>query len=638
MYSSVEQTGQPDPTSPLVLHVEGDEQYVDLFAERVSDDLGAEVRSATTVADANAALDECDPDCVVSNSELPDGDGIAFLAELATNTDAARFLLTEETDESVIDAAVDAEVDGYFAKCDAGLFQRLVAAMDAAIDRSCTEIPLRRRAQLLESLTSTLPGVVYRRTIGDWRVTYLGEGLAELSGYDIDTFVDGDREWLADVVHPDDVNRLRSVAADALDVGEQFRETYRISRADGEERVVREHGTGVFEDDELVAVEGYIRDVTEERERRERLANHRDTVRTLHEAAVRIQTSETRQEVFEALVETAEEVLGFGICCVNRAEDDSLPIAALSTEAPPDGYSPVSADEGLVGKAYTEGRAIVTPDIGAVDDANPQGPYASGLTVPIGRYGVFQAVSEQRDAFGQEDLDLVQVLVDHCLTTVDGIEREKTLHEREQELRRQNERLEQFAGVVSHDLRNPLSVARGWTELLDADPENLARIQSAHDRMEAIIEDVLTLAREGDPVTETETSRLEIAVERAWDVVETESATLSVDSDVTLDVDSDRFGRLLENLFSNAVEHTGTDVTVTVGRTDTGFYVADDGPGIPPEDRERVFESGVTTADSGTGFGLAIVATVAEAHGWTVEATESADGGARFEFDVEEPA
>ena len=62
---------------------------------------------------------------------------------------------------------------------------------------------------------------------------------------------------------------------------------------------------------------------------------------------------------------------------------------------------------------------------------------------------------------------------------------------------------------------------------------------------------------------------------------------------------------------------------------DGGFAVADDGPGIPADDRDRVFESGYTTGD-GTGLGLAIVKTIAEAHGWTVSVTESDAGGARF--------
>ncbi|MFB6137562.1 MAG: ATP-binding protein [Halobacteriaceae archaeon] len=220
------------------------------------------------------------------------------------------------------------------------------------------------------------------------------------------------------------------------------------------------------------------------------------------------------------------------------------------------------------------------------------------------------------------------------LTLTDVTERE----EYRRALERQNQRLERFASVVSHDLRNPLNVAAGRVELLreerDSEDENLVAVATALDRMEALVEDLLAIAREGRPVTGTTPCSLGSVAERAWAVVETGDAGLTVDADATVDADPDRLQQLLENLFRNAVEHGGPDVTVGVGPLPEteGFYVEDDGPGIPAERREDVFESGYTTEDGGTGLGLSIVREVAEAHGWGIGLTESADGGARFEF------
>jgi signal transduction histidine kinase len=232
-------------------------------------------------------------------------------------------------------------------------------------------------------------------------------------------------------------------------------------------------------------------------------------------------------------------------------------------------------------------------------------------------------------------------------------------------LERRGERLEQVGSVLAHDIRNPLAIATGYVDraIETGDVDDLGPAPAALDRIDRLIEDVLSLAREGpeslDPV------RLDLAAtaRAAWSSVDTGDATLvPPDEPLRIEADESRLRELLENLFRNSVEHGCTDsrpqaddavehattgdspraddaperdtdaLTVTVGALEDGFYVADDGPGIPEADRERIFERGYTTADDGTGFGLAIVATVADLHGWTVAVTESDDGGARFEF------
>ncbi len=246
--------------------------------------------------------------------------------------------------------------------------------------------------------------------------------------------------------------------------------------------------------------------------------------------------------------------------------------------------------------------------------------------------------------------------------------------QREQELERANEQLEEFASVISHDLRNPLNVAQGRLELArepgaDADP-HLETVGESLERMEAIIDDVLTLAREGRSIGETEPVSLGGTARAGWGHVETGQARLVVADDVTIEADRDRLLQLFENLFRNAVEHAAPDDTgtprtrtetdggdghaltddpggdrtsdgdgddssqlvVTVG-FDGRLYVEDNGRGIPESEREEVLDPGYSTRRGGTGFGLSIVTRIAEAHGWEVEITSSSEGGARFEFD-----
>ncbi|WP_207591238.1 ATP-binding protein [Halomontanus rarus] len=211
-------------------------------------------------------------------------------------------------------------------------------------------------------------------------------------------------------------------------------------------------------------------------------------------------------------------------------------------------------------------------------------------------------------------------------------------HKRESERRRQ--RLEEFASVVAHDLRNPLNVARGYVELARQtdDVDRLEHAEDSLERMQRLIDDVLLLARQGNAALTVTPVSLRSTLEEAWTRVSSDEATLHVADDVRLEADRDRLLQLVENVFRNAVDHGGETVTVTVEAltdddgTAVGFALEDDGPGIDPDEWETVFDSGYTTSENGTGFGLAIVEQIAEAHGWEIGVGEGADGGARFEI------
>ena len=239
----------------------------------------------------------------------------------------------------------------------------------------------------------------------------------------------------------------------------------------------------------------------------------------------------------------------------------------------------------------------------------------------------------------------------------------------QQELQRQRDRLDEFAGVASHDLRNPLSVAEGHLELAMAECESphLESVASAHDRMRTLIDDLLTLARDGRSVDDPEQVSLSAVVDSCRSTVDMEDATLVVDTDRTVHADEMRLKQLFENLLRNAVEHGSTSSQNAMGSDDAvdhgatspdshardgtaanggpaltigdidepgrqGFYVEDDGAGIAPEERDAVLEAGYTTAEDGTGFGLAIVRQVVDAHGWELTITDGERGGARFEI------
>ncbi|MUV90280.1 PAS domain-containing protein [Halapricum sp. CBA1109] len=382
-------------------------------------------------------------------------------------------------------------------------------------------------------------------------------------------------------------------------------------------------------DGEVSSILAVLEDITEQKRLESKL-------RALQETAQRLSRAESVEEVGDIAVEATVEVLGFELTGVWEYADQTdtlVPLAASEAARDAVGELPrLEPGESRAWSAFEATELRIHEDIHA--EVGPDGSaerIENGLFVPLGEFGVVGVGTPTEQAFSDTDVDLFRILG----TTVEAAFARAN---REAELQRQNERLDEFASVVAHDLRNPLSVATGFLEIVgeNEDIEYLDRIESAHDRMERLIDDLLTLARGETTVTAAEAIDLESVATEAWGYVDTDEATLAVEETIpTVPGDGSRLVQLFENLFRNAIEHGSRDAAVTVGGLggdDDGFYVEDDGDGIPPAKRETVFDHGVTSNQNGTGFGLSIVADIARAHGWSVHVTDGADGGARFEF------
>lgn len=257
---------------------------------------------------------------------------------------------------------------------------------------------------------------------------------------------------------------------------------------------------------------------------------------------------------------------------------------------------------------------------------------SSGLFAPS--YTFYQNGSLHEYAVDVSTLRVSGAIRGYALTVRDVTERRQQVRD----LRQQTAQLERFAGTLSHDLRNPLTVAQGWIDVTSETGEltHLEKSRTALDRIGQIIQDLLTLTREGRAIDAGELTRIRLVwlLKSAWEMTETKDATLELgpDTDVVVYADETRLRNVFENIVRNALEHGGDDVTVTLGRQSDGFYLEDDGPGIPPAERERVFDYEYTTAETGTGLGLAIVDSIASAHGWSVAVADGSTGGTRIVF------
>jgi PAS domain S-box-containing protein len=212
--------------------------------------------------------------------------------------------------------------------------------------------------------------------------------------------------------------------------------------------------------------------------------------------------------------------------------------------------------------------------------------------------------------------------------------------QREAQLQQHTQRLEEYSRLLAHDLRNPLAVAKARVDVLDAteelDNDHLDSLSDSLDRMEELIADALDYAQNTGSLTEEDMTTVSLGevVATSWDNVATDDATVTVESTTPITALQTRLEQVFENLFRNAIDHAGEDVTIWCGALpeDAGFYIEDNGPGIPADDRDDVFSIGYSSATDGTGYGLATVSRIVTDHGWDISITDGRTGGARFEI------
>ncbi|WP_430504994.1 GAF domain-containing protein [Haloparvum sp. PAK95] len=368
----------------------------------------------------------------------------------------------------------------------------------------------------------------------------------------------------------------------------------------------------------------------------------------LHETGRELMQADSTEEIAERVAAASGAILGFPITVVRYHDEETnrlVPVATTDEVTDLLGPRPAFGPEetSTTWEAYQEGSPVIYDDVDDVDHAaDPETPLRSFMIVPIGEHGTVSFGTTAPGSFDDNDVFLARLLGTTTELALSRLKHEQELVRQRDELDRQNERLDQFASTLSHDLRNPLNVAMGQLDLArgERDSEHLDAVARAHERMESLIEDVLSLARAETELAELESVDLAVLTEGCWQTVESGSAELRVETDLVVRADDARLRQLMENLLRNSVEHgAGSspssgdgEVTITVGDLEDGFYVEDDGPGIPADEREAIFESGYSSTTGGSGLGLNIVKQVAEAHGWEVTVTDGTDGGARFEF------
>lgn len=633
-----------------VLHVDDEPDVAELAAEFLErEDDRIDVSTETCVGDGLDRLAENGFDCIVSDYQMPEMDGLEFLdAVRESHPDLPFILYTGQGSEDVASNALTAGATDYLQKgTGTEQYELLANRIKNAVESNRNK----ERAAYLERIRTIVRDVNQALVRAQSRQEIETRMCEIISAYEPVHFV------VFSGVDPE-TNRVEPRTWAGTDAGEAYLDAVDISVGERTEKPATPHERAIHER-EVAASSDIVEDVAFDpwREEVNRSGFHALTVVPIeYETDLygllalyggHVQPFEDVRDLLEELggdiahaiyaIETQRELKGSEARYRNLAETASDAILRIDETSTITYANPAAEQlfgytrDELYGKSLTE----LMPD--RFRDQHQEG---------IERY--LRTGERQLDWAGVElpgqhkDGSEVPLSVtfgefeqgDRRVFT--GILRDVTKRaEQEAEIQRQIAYLEEFAGTIAHDLRNPLNVTIGRLELVkeERDSDHLEVAISALDRMDDLVGDLLTLAKQNQAVDETEAISVASVVDTARHSVDSDTVTVEASSDLGMIVGHRSSVRtLIENLFRNAVEHGDSDVMIRVEMLDDGFAVEDDGPGISEDVREAVFEPGYTTKDDGTGYGLNIVKKIVDAHGWEIAVTSGVDGGARFEI------
>ncbi|WP_408956890.1 PAS domain S-box protein [Natrinema sp. 74] len=710
-----------DSEETTVLFVAEDPTAASGLSTVLNEDVGeGSVETATSVGDGLDRLAVTNVDCLVSEYDLPDRNGLTFLETVReTHGDLPFILYTADADDAIVREVIAADVTDYVPRGSRSdrpelLAERVSAIVDRHRTRDANETRDDRFRTLLEQPTERLAVLDE-----DGGCQFATPGMKRLLG---DEFDPPRGACLFAAIHPDDRDRARSLIDRATETsGAVIEGEYRHRREDGSYQWVESAVTNPPEIDGIVVSST---DITARKQCERDLEWERDQFTALFENLQNPvvygeidDTGPTVDQVNRAFEETfgydAGEIVGENLDDLIVPETHRREAARINKEILENGRAHTEVTRRtadgpqefvlnvvlLSSEDGTQNGYAIYTDISEHKERERELRETTRQLQAV--LNTVSAIILMKDATGQfllmndtcrerlgletepvvgmTDKDILpddiaaeyqtddqRVLdtgepleVEEEIPTVNGrrtyltrknpifddngdpyavcaVSTDITEHkEREAELERKNERLDEFTSIVSHDLRNPLNIAQSYLELARSECTNphLEDVAVALERIHQIVERTLTLARDGRTIGETVSVDLQTLATDCWDGVDTASATLRVAEPPTVTADPQRLRHLFENLFRNAVEHGGTDVTVRVGALEDGFYVEDDGYGFPGDGDGSRLQPAHSMGGSETGLGLAIVKRIADAHGWDVRATTSADGGARIEID-----
>lgn len=446
----------------------------------------------------------------------------------------------------------------------------------------------------------------------------LGYTKDELKNMNITKDLDKDKE--AEKKHQNRVKKLKN--------GETLKFKSKLQRKDGSIIPVETEVSPIFLDNKLI-IGSIERNISELEKTKRKLKKQSKKMEELHDVTAKMETVETKKKACKLAVKAAEEILDFEVCDIDLIENNILVPKAV-TENTEGGEKRSIEEESIGTKTYKKNRSFLIDDIRASEIAQPvKDEFRSAISVPIGDYGIFQAISTNVDEYDEKDLEMAELLASHvneALERINAKEREEFLH-----------------SLLRHDVRNKAQLVQGYHQLIkdyelpSEVKDLLKKAETAMDNGMEIIDKVSNLKKAQKEETKPVNITLIIqeAINKTKDLAEKKDIDIKVDYPEVIEV---RGGALLNQVFTNIIENaiqhskaTEIRINVETNEKEVKCIIEDNGIGIPDGDKEKVFNRGYTTdKDRGTGLGLFLVKSLIKTYDGRIEVKDSNFGGARF--------
>ncbi len=620
-------------SSTRVLHVD-DEPGFNTLLESV---FNKETPDGTVITAASAEetleqLESTEVDCIVSDYDMPNKNGLELLTDVRERYPELPFILfTGKGSESIASEAITAGVTDYLQKGSGKEhYELLVNRITHAVNQYRAQQELRDTKEYFSTILSHTSD--YIMIVDDSGVvSYVSPVIERMMGFSPEEII-GMNAF--ELVHPDDMDPAAETFSRVVsNPAEEFVEEFRAKDKDGSWVWLEVRGKNLIEDTMIDGILVDARDITKRKK-------YEDNLAILTESLPELFLSETQPKILDMGLDIAAEIAPAAEFVIYLVEADEQLVPVSASGSSENSMPTISLSSAGVLEEAMDTSNTTRMDLRKKLDSTlaSELPIDQGFGIPIEDRGVVLVSSNGTSSVTDEQLSLLELMSTTLASALNYLDWKNRVESREEMVTAQNKRLEEFTSIVSHDLRNPLNIAQGRLELAreEVTHEHLDAVDEAHSRMITLIDDLLALAKHGDAVIEPEPVDLERIAQLAWTEVGDTDVELIIEESVTeLEADSTQLRQLFINLFQNAIEHGEEMNTITVGQLPTGFFVEDNGTGIPADERDKVFRAGYSTTSDGTGFGLRIVESVANAHNWDVSVKNGSDGGARFEIATE---